>query len=347
MKEVGIKYIVLILLLSLLVYFLYLDWAIVKTFLIAGIFAYIFHPLIAFVSHKTKVSKGLSIFILYLAIIGVVSFVSSFLIGQLIREATELQSYAQSFSLQNQILALPLWLRPFITDTLMSLQKTVVLTPASVYSAFPHVLSSFLSIFIFLFASFYLLKDGERMLSHSKAVIPQAYQADGDAIFTQINKALRGYLRGQIILILFVSVVMYIALLILGIKFALIIAIFSGFAEVIPIIGPITATAVAVTVSLITGANNFSLPPVTISIVIILVYFFIRHCQDYFVTPYVMGRITKVHPLIIFFAVLSGGHVFGVLGYILAVPVVAIVKILLLALLGKMQTDKQKKLQQI
>lgn len=342
MKELGIKYVVLILLFGLLVWFIYLDWVVMKTFLIAGIFAYILHPLVAFVSHKTKLPKVLAILLLYITIIGSISFISSFLIGQLIREATELQSYTKTFSLQSQIATLPIWLQPSAIDAINSLQKTVTLTPSSVYSAFPRVLASFLSIFIVLFASFYLLKDGERMLVFVKSLIPQEYKTDGEYVFAQIHKTLRGYLRGQLIIIILVSILVYAALLILGIRFALLIAIFSGFVMIIPTIGFSIAMAVAVTVALLTGFNNFSLPTLTISLLIILAYILINQIIDYFITPYLMGRITKIHPLVIFFAVLSGGHVFGVLGYILAVPVVAVVKILLLAILEKMHTDKQK-----
>jgi len=129
--------------------------------------------------------------------------------------------------------------------------------------------------------------------------------------------------------VLFVSVALFVALSIFGVRFALIMAIFSGFAEIVPLIGPIVAGAVAMLVVFVTGNNNFSLQPSTAALVVAAIYFVVRQFQDYFVTPHVMGKIAKLHPIVILFAVLAGEHTAGILGLILAVPIAAILKIFL------------------
>jgi predicted PurR-regulated permease PerM len=70
------------------------------------------------------------------------------------------------------------------------------------------------------------------------------------------------------------------------------------------------------------------LTPLQIALVVIAIYTIVRQLQDYLVNPYIMGRITKLHPLIILFAVISGEHIAGVLGLILAVPIAGIIKII-------------------
>jgi predicted PurR-regulated permease PerM len=131
-----------------------------------------------------------------------------------------------------------------------------------------------------------------------------------------------------IFLVIFVSLVLFICLTIIGVKFALILAIFSGFAEIVPIIGPIFATAVAAIVAYMGGTSNFGLDPFRTALVVIAVYFVVRQIQDYLINPYIMGKITKLHPLIILFAVLAGEHTAGILGLLIAVPLAGVIKII-------------------
>jgi predicted PurR-regulated permease PerM len=159
--------------------------------------------------------------------------------------------------------------------------------------------------------------------------VPNDHRLDVEILLRKINQILNGYLRGQIFLVFLVSLVLFIALSVMGVKFSLLLAVFSGIAEIVPIIGPIVAATVAAVVVFLSGVSNFSLSPLQAVILVVIVYFIVRQIQDYFVTPVIMGRITKLHPLVIMFAVLIGGHSFGILGLILAVPAAAILKLLL------------------
>jgi predicted PurR-regulated permease PerM len=64
------------------------------------------------------------------------------------------------------------------------------------------------------------------------------------------------------------------------------------------------------------------------ALAVVIVYAVVRQLQDYLINPYVMGRITKLHPLVILFAVIAGEHIGGILGLILAVPIAGIIKII-------------------
>lgn len=159
--------------------------------------------------------------------------------------------------------------------------------------------------------------------------IPNEFKFDTEIILRKINSTLGSYLRGQIFLVLLVAAILFIALSILGVRFALILAIFSGLAEIVPIIGPIVAASIAAIVAFVGGSSNIGLSPLYMAIAVIVVYTVVRQIQDYLVNPLIMGKITKLHPLIILFAVLAGEHTAGILGLILAVPIAGILKILL------------------
>jgi predicted PurR-regulated permease PerM len=76
------------------------------------------------------------------------------------------------------------------------------------------------------------------------------------------------------------------------------------------------------------GTSNFGLDPFRTALVVIAVYFVVRQIQDYLINPYIMGKITKLHPLIILFAVLAGEHTAGILGLLIAVPLAGVIKII-------------------
>lgn len=323
----------------LFIWLLYLDRNILTPFILAIILAYILNPLVNFLTSSFKLPRSLSILVIYFLIIGLLVSLGVVAASRISQEADEIQTFVSSFTANSEekINTLPEIAQPIAENFVSSLQSTFLLTPAALLAIFPKAVSELLGLLIVLYSTFFLLLEGKNLIYRFLKSVSDSTRSDLENLLQKINHTLSGYLRGELFLIVFVSLMLFIALSILGIKFALILAIFSGLAEIIPFIGPLIATSAAVLVTLTTQQVNFSLDPLSASLIIILIYFFIRQFQDYLVTPYIIGRITKIHPFIVFFAVLSGGHLFGVLGYILAVPLAAIVKILLEYALEKSQ----------
>ena len=328
----------------LIIWFLYIERAILTPFILAAIFAYLFNPVVNFFSNKIKLPRAVSIIIIYVLIITVVIVGSISLTKRVLDESSELTQFATTLSKEasHQIAVLPDWAKPVVSDTLYSLEKTKILSSPSDLSFFPKAFSKILSFIIFLFSAFYFLKEGRMMKDKLLNFMPNKYKFEVEILLRKINTALGSYLRGQIFLVLLVSIVLFIALSILGVKFALILAIFSGFAEIVPIIGPIVAASVAGIVAFTGGTSNFSLNPLQIAIIVVVTYTIVRQLQDYLVNPYIMGKITKLHPLVILFAVIAGEHIAGILGLILAVPIAGTLRILLEFSLDKVNDRKKE-----
>jgi predicted PurR-regulated permease PerM len=115
-------------------------------------------------------------------------------------------------------------------------------------------------------------------------------------------------------------------LTVLGVPGALFIGLASGALELLPLVGPYTAGALAVSVAYFNGTNPFGWSQFAYAAIVALMYFVFRELEDYIVIPNVLGRAVRLHPLVVLFAVTAGGIIGGLLGLVLAVPVAASLK---------------------
>ncbi len=315
-------------------WFLYVERTILTPFILAAIFAYLFNPLVNAITKKLRLPKTLIILLVYSLLLTIVISTGVILSRRISLESIDITKVANTLieNARYQSRSLPDWLSPLVLDLLITLKKSRFISFIESPSAFfviNQAISRVISFLIFLFSGFYFLKDGEGFVNKALTYMPHRHRADVEMLLSKINMVLNGYLRGQILLIFVMSLVHYIALSILGIQFALTIAVFSGFAEIVPVIGPITACTLAVIVSLLTGTANFGLQPIQAALIVIVIYFVLRYLEDYLLIPHIMERVTKLPPFVVFFAVIAGGHIAGILGLVLAVPLAAIIRILL------------------
>ncbi len=326
----------------LAVWFLYIERTILDPFVLGIILAYILNPVINFSYRYIRLPRAFSIAVVYIAIVSLLVFLGVALTKQITNESSEFKNFINKLpeNTQLQVNNLPSWIKPAVEDISSFIEKPKPISSISVLSFLPKAITRILSFFIFLFAGFYFLKDGKNMFKNILNLTPNKYRGDIESLFSKINNVLEGYLRGQLFMVFLISLILYISLSIVGVKFALILAIFSGFVEIVPIIGPIFAGTVSALVALVSNNLSFGLNNFQGALLVALIYFVVRQIQDYFIVPTVMRRIVKLHPLIILFSVLAGQHVWGILGVILAVPIAGIVRIVLEFSLEKVNKSK-------
>jgi predicted PurR-regulated permease PerM len=172
-----------------------------------------------------------------------------------------------------------------------------------------------------LIVTFYFLVDGPMLRDRAVLLLPDEHQARTVELMDRVHDVLGKWLRGQAFLILLVTAVVYLALgPILHLPYALGIAILTGILEIIPLIGPLIATAIAATDAFARGGGQ-------LAAVVIVIYFVVRQVEDQIVMPVVIGRAVHLHPVVTIFAVLVGLSVYGVLGGLLGVPVAAAINV--------------------
>lgn len=329
----------------IIVIFLFVERTILTPFVAAAIFAYLFNPIVNFISKKSRLPRGFGIALIYSILLLIVIVVSVALTRRIALESIDITKVTSTIlaSARVQAKTLPGWIRPIVFDLLIALRQSQfikIIQSPSTFLVANQAISRVISFFIFLFSGFYFLKDGEAFVGRLLTFIPHKYRLDVDILLNKMNGVLSGYLRGQVLLIFIMSLVQFIALSIIGIKFALTIAIFSGFAEIVPVIGPLTAGTVATIVALVAGGANFGLTPIQAALIVAGIYFIFRQLEDYLLIPHIMEQITKLPPFFIFFAVIAGGHLAGLLGLILAVPAAALIRLLLEFSLDRVNNKK-------
>lgn len=315
----------------LTVWLLYIERAILTPFILAAIFAYIFNPLINFFGNKVKLHRGLSVIIIYVVLIGIVAYLGTLLTTRVLHEYTYFRDNLQSFKdvTRDQINTLPDFAKPYFYEIADAIQKTNFTLSISIIKIFPQAFLGIVNFFVFAVSGYYFLKEGGKMFDNISNFAPKEYRIELDILFRRINAVLSEYLRGQLFLIFIMSVFLFIPLEILHVKFALVISIFSGVAELIPLVGPIIASLVAAAVVFLSGSTAYGMTTIQVVFIVLLIYFVTRQIQDYLIVPHIMGRIVKLHPIIILFAVIAGEDIAGVLGAVLSVPIAAVIKILL------------------
>jgi predicted PurR-regulated permease PerM len=321
---------------ALLIFFL--AWQALAPFIWAVITAYLFHPIVAFIQRKTRLPKQLVAlwFFLLLGLLLAIFFINviPLLVVQLEQVQQQLipdvlndvdtwledrQRYDQRFAAIDA---------QFIQSRVDALGEQMAELIGT--EAVPLLIETFsfaIHLFIYLFSSFYLVVYGPRFLQVARDAINRRYHSEYDRLMTDVNRTLGAYLRGQAILVFIMASASYVALRILDIDYALSVAIATGFLELIPLIGPWTAGAIAVTIALFQPTAPFEWSNTTLAIVIGFIYFALRQLEDAFVIPLVIGRFVHLNPFVVLFVLVIGTSVLGPVGLILSVPVAAVLKI--------------------
>jgi predicted PurR-regulated permease PerM len=183
-----------------------------------------------------------------------------------------------------------------------------------------------IKLFLFLVSTFYLLLDAPRLKNAMRRAIPPAYRDELTALGLQINITWQQYIRGELLLFALMATATTVGLTILQVPGAIFIGLASGALELLPLVGPWTAGAIAVSVAYFNPTIPWGMSQLAYAGVVALMYFVFRQLEDYFVMPNVLGRAVRLHPLVVLFSVTAGGVAMGFFGLLIAVPVAASVK---------------------
>lgn len=295
-------------------------------FVVAGLLAYAFSPLVAAGSRRTGLPRpavALAGYLVGLTLLGVATWVIG---GRLVAEVEEFaaggpDSLAATLTgllggpelkIGSQHVA--------VADVAAQFEAALgglVASPGDALHLASLVGEYALHVFLVVIVSFYLVLDGGRFGAYGLRLLEPEQRQRARILAGRIHEVLGRWLLGQLFLIGLVAVVVYLILgPVLHLPYALALGLLTGVLEVIPLVGPIAAAGVAVLVAFTHGGAP-------VAGVVLIIYVTLRQVEDQLVMPVVIGRAVHLHPVVTIFAVLVGLANWGVLGGLLGVPVAA------------------------
>jgi predicted PurR-regulated permease PerM len=205
-----------------------------------------------------------------------------------------------------------------LIDISKNLSSTLVNSTSSFLSTATSVI---VSLMIFPFILFYLLRDGKNLNQYVTNMLPNAWRTDTSVLLTQVNLQLSSYVRGQLIVAAAVAVMFSVMFSIIGLKYAVVIGIAAGFLNLIPYLGSFLAMIPAVIIALVAG------PLMVLKVAI--VFTIEQTIEGRFVSPLVLGSKLSIHPITILFVLLTSGKIFGIWGVLVGIPVYASAKVII------------------
>ena len=166
--------------------------------------------------------------------------------------------------------------------------------------------------------SFYLTVNQFGVERFLRTVLPIIHEEYVVGIYLRARKKIGHWLQGQILLMLVVGIVTSLGLWILGIKYALVLGILAGVLEIVPIVGPIFAGAIAFLVAI---SQSW-----TLSFYVVLLFLVIQQLESHLLVPWVMKKTVGISPVVVVISLLAGSQIAGIIGVILAVPVAVVLQ---------------------
>lgn len=202
-----------------------------------------------------------------------------------------------------------------------------------------NIVTSLFDVFVSIVVSIYVLSERDDILKFLKksacAMFKEKTYKNMDKYFNNSNEIFFKFIASQFLDAVVVGVLVTIAMSIMGIKYAPLLGFFIGLFNMIPYVGAIIAVAISAVITLITGGLSQT-------IWMLIVVIVLQQVDANIINPNIIGQSLKVSPLLVIFAITVGGAYFGMLGMFLAVPVIAIVKIIIEDYIDLKLKKKQK-----
>ena len=342
-KLADIFYVISIIAIILLGTYLLKEWkilnfigeflAVISPIFIGFIIAWLFDPLVEWLQSK-KIPRILGCIIVYLLIFSglflllylivptfidqVKDFVGT--VPDLIKDFKDIvDAFFKSLSTKSGVNALSIKKEIYLAIENFSSTLTTSI-PNALLNVGQSLIGGIISFALGLMIGFYMLFDFNKLNAHIESLLPKKWRKTYKELGERLNNSLRNYIQGLLLVMLLVFITQAVGLTLAGLKAPLIFALFCALTDVIPYFGPYIGAIPAVIV-------GFAVSPITgiCSIVAILV---VQLLENNFYQPLIMGHTMKLHPVTIMLGLLIFQHFFGIIGMIVATPVIAAGKVI-------------------
>lgn len=302
--------------------------AVLFPFLIAMVLTYILQPVVEMLVQR-KVPRTMAILMIYfvLLLLAVITCLNT--IPVITRQFTQLMDNLPGLVQQgnNWIDAvvkrkqyLPDAVRVGLESAVTQAENAMTGSVSHIFSVITNAVSTIFAAFVVPFLVFYMLKDARTMGQGLVRLFPKSKREKAREVLAGVDETLGSYIRGQMLVMLAVGTLTYIGYLIIGMPYAMLLAILLAVGDMVPYLGPFIGAAPSILLALPFGW--------IMVVKVLIVNVIVQQCEGNLISPQIMGRTLRLHPMAIVAALLIGGEVAGLIGLIVAVPVLAVGKTL-------------------
>jgi predicted PurR-regulated permease PerM len=303
----------------------------ILTLLLVALFiAALMHPAARW-GAKRRIPKGIIVLLIYLVTFTFLSVALAMIVPQLLRQATGL-----SQTIGTSLVALSATvqrLRDFseihgfsgnLSSSLTSLTNQFGEAATGLFSSLTDIFGGIAGLVIVLVMAFYMVVEDKEAIRLFRNFVPEEHQEFIANLLVQVETKIGAWLRGELILMVSIGILYYIGLLIIGIEGPLPLALFGGFTEFIPYLGPILS---GIPIVIVAYAHSPIHALLAFALMIV-----IHEVESQILVPNVMRRAVGLNPLVSIVAILIGGRLFGFVGVLLAIPFATTASVVLMEL---------------
>lgn len=341
-KLINIGYFMAIICLILLGTYLIKEWRLLKylgeflvvisPIFIGFLIAWFFDPLVDLMQKK-KIPRVLGCILVYLLLIGIIFLIAYLFIPSLISQVKDFVRVApdifeditdfalnlvKTFDSNNYLKTseIKAQITDYVTNFGLSIGSDL---PKYVFSAGKSIVSGGVNFVLGLMVGFYLLYDFDKVNKKIYDLMPNNWKDSYKELTHRINTSLRSYVQGVLMVMLLVFLTQSIGLTLAGLEAPILFALFCALTDIIPYFGPYIGAIPAIIV-------GFTISPIT-GVFVIISILVVQLLENNFYQPLIMGHTMELHPVTIMVGLLIFQHFFGILGMVIATPVIACLKV--------------------
>jgi predicted PurR-regulated permease PerM len=325
--------------------------------LIGFLIAYVLNPVVEALA-RLRIGRGLAVVIVYLLLVQAL-LVGSVLLSQVLGETARfvsllpaalenlgdalaavtgwmgnlgealpaflqtrfgIEAGGEDFAVQAQE-QITVWLTAAAEGLARFLERVIAEGPGVLLQGATTIVSGAFQVVLIAIASAYLLYDYPRVIANIRRFVPTRWQGLYVDLTQKADRAIGGYLRGQILIVIVVGFLTWIGLTLVGVPLATAISVLAAVFNLVPYLGPIVGTVPAVLL-------GFTVSPLT-ALLAVVVFIAANQIEAHVLAPLILAKSTDLHPVTVLLSILVGVGFFGLLGAFLAVPVVAMAKVVI------------------
>lgn len=299
-------------------------------FIISAFITYLLHPIVERL-HAGGLHRGAAVFIIYIIFFGGLGLAIYKGLPEIVKQIKDLSvsipALAEQYKgfvalIQEKTSAWPEGIQDRVDAGIVSVEKGLDEMLTNVLSSMVEIVNSIFTIALIPFISFYMLKDYKSIKKAVWYLTPRKWRQGGILFLRDVDQSLGSYIRGQLLVCVLIGSTTSLLFWLFHMKYPLLLGLIIGITNVIPYFGPVIGAIPSVII-----ASTISLKMMIISVSIV---FAMQFLEGNVLSPLIVGKSLHMHPLMIMLALFAGEELGGIIGMILAVPILAVIKVGLL-----------------